>query len=80
MMAGMGMGMGIGMGGLAWPAGGMAVMPMGMAAPAAPPEPPKAVEFIKDIDLNHSSQKHILTRGTFVDQLCKNSGADVRLR
>lgn len=78
MMGGVGMGVGVGL--------GMNMgMNMGIGVPAvapapAPAEPPKPVEFTLDIDINHSSQKHILTRGTFVDQLCKNSGADVRLK
>jgi hypothetical protein len=43
------------------------------------PEPPKP-RFTVDIDINHSNQKHILTRGTFVDQVCRSSGAVVTLK
>jgi len=39
-----------------------------------PVAPPAQAQFIVDVDINHSSQKHILTRGTFADQVSRSTG------
>ena len=66
------------------PFGGMGIgLPGSIVAQSAvsvTAAPPPTVLYTVDIDINHSNQKHILTRGTFTDQVSRSTGAIVHLR
>ena len=67
------------MGALGASAAGLTMGMTGLAAPV-PAEVAAPVQFVTDVDINHSSQKHILTRGAFTDEVTRRTGAAVTCR